>query len=44
MQRGRMAIKERTFVEFRDILSYDISTERYMSCDFTDENLETKVG
>lgn len=44
MQSGLIAIKERTLVEFKDILSSDISTERSISCDFTEEKRATRVG
>jgi hypothetical protein len=44
MHKGRIAINDLTLVEFKEILSSDISTDRSISCDFTDENLETNVG
>jgi hypothetical protein len=44
MHSGLIAIKDRTFVEFKDILSYDMSTDLSISWDFTEEFLATRVG
>lgn len=44
MQSGLIAIRERTFVEFKEILSSDISTDLSISWDFTEEKRETSVG
>ncbi len=44
MQRGRIAMYDLTLVEFKDILSSDMSTDLSISCDFIEEKREVRVG
>ena len=44
IQRGRIAMYDLTLVEFKDILSSDISTDLSISWDFIEEKREVRVG